>query len=460
MPKPTQNETQLGLAYLKKRFSSAGLPIVKQLGNTGLQRSTYLVVGTAERQTDITIPDSFLDDLPNTTEYQSKVESYASVVASRIKCASPELFYCRSGIPVSISIVWPIQSGVMNSEFKTFVLMNVVNQADGHIARCSMETGSWFNRTIFDFLPLTINSVRSAVDEGAINFLNTEVRQEIYQRIMNRQEFKKLSPNEVEMFVAGKAYFLGFLTSDEPSAIWAADPWDAQYLGITRKELQLTARIMRANGLMDDPGLGPEYGRPTDKLLAQQSVEYQAEEKFDAQQQVSRHNLPNKEALLSDMKTVLERHSVSALLVIDLDHFKNVNDAKGHSEGDACLQRVVMTISTIVGRKGRIYRWGGDEFAVCLPDFSSEEAQATAERIRLSVEQSKPGGEIAVTTSIGICGADRTDSKLPIEILDLADKAMYESKRLGKNRITTWPFAPADNPITKSDAKRTKESDT
>jgi hypothetical protein len=64
----------------------------------------------------------------------------------------------------------------------------------------------------------------------------------------------------------------------------------------------------------------------------------------------------------------------------------------------------------------------------------------TAERIRSAVEQAKPGGEIAVTTSIGICGSDRADSKSANEILDFADKAMYESKRLGKNRVTIWPL--------------------
>jgi len=200
---------------------------------------------------------------------------------------------------------------------------------------------------------------------------------------------------------------------------------------------------MRANGLFEG-GSDIDYAHPTDKLLAQQSETKNAEQKSQAPQKVSRLNLPTKDALLSDVQAALQQLSILAILVIDLDHFKSVNDKLGHSEGDACLDRVVDTIAIVVGRKGKLHRWGsGDEFAVFLPDFSTEDAQATAERIRSSVEQNRPGGEILVTTSIGICGTDRADSKQPVEILDFADKAMYESKQSGRNRVTAWPITAA-----------------
>src|SRR5271170_5355489 len=97
MTELTRSQTQLGLADLKKRFSVAGLSIIKEQRNTGLQRSTYFALGTVERQTDITIFDTFLDDLPKTREYHAKVESYAAAVVGRMKCGSPEVFYCRTG---------------------------------------------------------------------------------------------------------------------------------------------------------------------------------------------------------------------------------------------------------------------------------------------------------------------------------------------------------------------------
>jgi diguanylate cyclase (GGDEF)-like protein len=440
MPEPTRQETQLGLAELKRRFNAAGLPIIEHRRNTPLQRSTYFVIGTPERQTDITVVDTFLDDLPATKDYHTKVDSYAAAVAGRIKCGFPEVFYCRSRVAIRVSISWPIQSGMTNSgTVSTFVLIDAINQESGRVAKCAAEIG-FSSRTVFDILPHTINRLRFAVDYGLINFFEPEVRQETYQRIKHQQQIETRTQAEIEQFFAGKAYLLGFLTVDEPSDIWGADPWDAQYLGVTRKELLLAMRIMQANGMLL-AGIGPEYARPTDKLLAQQAGRNQdAEEIFHPQHEITRMNLSNKEALLSDLQTVLTRHSISAVLVIDLDQFKLVNDTKGHSEGDACLDRVVSTIASVIGRKGKLYRWGGDEFSILLPDFSTEEAQVTAERIRSSVEQARLGGEIAVTTSIGICGTDRTESKSSEEILNLADKAMYKSKRAGKNRTTIWPF--------------------
>jgi len=216
---------------------------------------------------------------------------------------------------------------------------------------------------------------------------------------------------------------------------------------------------LRANGLLL-AGTSPEHVRPTDKLLAEHSSRAKQEESFSTSQQaLSRTSLPNKDDLLKDMQSLLKQHPTSTLVLIDLDNFKAVNDTKSHSEGDACLDKVIATIGAVVGRRGKIYRWGsGDEFIVCLPDFSTVEAVATAERIRSSVEQAKPGGDIQVTTSIGVCGTDCTESKSPEEILDFADKAMYESKHgRGKNCVTAWPLSSTGNKGENTPSKRLGE---
>jgi len=439
MSESIRNETQLGIAELTKRFGAAGIRIIGQNRTPGLQRSTYFAIGSTEGQTDITISDTFLDDLPKTNDYQVAVDSYAFAVAGRLKCGSPEVFYCRSGTAIRVSILWPIQ---VAGYAATFILFDVINQVDGRIARCSMEVGHTLGHTVFDTVIQAIYSVRTSIDEGKVTFYTPDVRQETYQRIKRRhQPSEPASQSDIEQFLRGKVYVLGFLAPDESSEVWAADPWDAQYLGVSKKNLLLAMRVLRAKELFH-PGSGPEYVRPTDRLLAEQSSKKDDEDAFSqSQQRISRLNLPTKEGLLKDLRTILERHPVSALVVIDLDSFKSVNDTKGHTKGDECLDLVVSTIGTVVGRRGRIYRWGsGDEFAVCLPDFSTEEAQVTGERVRRAIEEGKPGGDITVTASIGICSSDRTDSKSADEILDFADNAMYASKNHGKNRVTTWPI--------------------
>ena len=93
-------------------------------------------------------------------------------------------------------------------------------------------------------------------------------------------------------------------------------------------------------------------------------------------------------------------------------------------------------MAAAISSKGSLYRWGGDEFAVCLPHFSTEEAAATAERIRRSIENSSAGGTIAVTASIGLCATDQITATSPAAFIKAADDAMYSSKKSGKNRVT------------------------
>ncbi len=164
-------------------------------------------------------------------------------------------------------------------------------------------------------------------------------------------------------------------------------------------------------------------------------------------------DLPNKEKLIADVGSFLTRRAGIALLVIDLDNFKSVNDTKGHQEGDACLDRVVKAIGNVLGRKGILYRWGGDEFAVSLPDFSTEEAHATAERIRVAVEQAKPGTDVRVTTSIGVTGNEQINNGSAEDLLTAADKAMYTSKEQGKNRVTSWSLANAEEQLSQNPAQ-------
>lgn len=81
----------------------------------------------------------------------------------------------------------------------------------------------------------------------------------------------------------------------------------------------------------------------------------------------------------------------AAVIFIDLDHFKTLNDTCGHPAGDKCLERIAEIIGAIALHRGRLYRYGGDEFAVVLPNTDDAEARATAERIRRTIDAENPG---------------------------------------------------------------------
>jgi diguanylate cyclase (GGDEF)-like protein len=155
--------------------------------------------------------------------------------------------------------------------------------------------------------------------------------------------------------------------------------------------------------------------------------------------------LPNRECLLQELSQQLQNNETVAVLFIDLDHFKPVNDQLGHDAGTECLSIVVQTIGRILRHKGKLYRVGGDEFAAMLPNFSCSEALVTAERVRASIDNLKPfGGKVKVTASVGIAASDGKGLSTPEALVKAADDAMYVSKFTTKNRICSWPPLPAE----------------
>jgi len=137
--------------------------------------------------------------------------------------------------------------------------------------------------------------------------------------------------------------------------------------------------------------------------------------------------LPRREEAIRELQSILNRGELVAALFIDLDGFKSVNDQKGHPEGDQCLVTVARIMARAVLQKGKLYRYGGDEFVVLLANFDLQEAAATAERIRSSIDAENPGGNLKVTASIGVAGSQGIHDSAAL--IEEADKAMYRAKR-------------------------------
>jgi diguanylate cyclase (GGDEF)-like protein len=140
-----------------------------------------------------------------------------------------------------------------------------------------------------------------------------------------------------------------------------------------------------------------------------------------------------------------------AVLMIDIDHFKRVNDQHGHAAGDAVLIAVTDAIAGELRRHDLFGRVGGEEFAITLPDIPCDDAVAMAERLRHTVERlSVPAGgtDIRVSISIGVVHRVRHPAGGVIEMLPLADAALYQAKAMGRNRIVLYAAPSRTSPAT------------
>ena len=121
--------------------------------------------------------------------------------------------------------------------------------------------------------------------------------------------------------------------------------------------------------------------------------------------------------------------------MLDLDHFKQVNDQRGHAVGDQVLASVGAALRGVLRSRDFAGRNGGEEFAVLLPDTDVAAALEIAERIRAAIaEISVPGTDVSVTASIGVAGFPDHASTLD-RLERLADAALYVAKRQGRNRV-------------------------
>lgn len=141
-----------------------------------------------------------------------------------------------------------------------------------------------------------------------------------------------------------------------------------------------------------------------------------------------------------------------ALLLIDIDHFKLLNDRFGHLVGDKCLRQVAMTLQSFSSRRGdHVSRYGGEEFAVILSGVSQKEAQDLAEQLRTAVGRSQiyvSGARraIEVTVSIGVVAVAAGSADTPDAVIGAADAALYKAKHIGRNAVCVSVEDPRGQP--------------
>lgn len=145
-----------------------------------------------------------------------------------------------------------------------------------------------------------------------------------------------------------------------------------------------------------------------------------------------------RDAFLDDLSELQARGLQGAMLMIDVDHFKSINDTFGHQAGDEALALVARAIRSAVREQDIAGRFGGEEFSVFLKDADMQVAAQIAERIRTAISEirfsPRVGVKRQITASIGVAMAEEDDNL--DDLLRVADHCLYASKQSGRNRVT------------------------
>ena len=140
------------------------------------------------------------------------------------------------------------------------------------------------------------------------------------------------------------------------------------------------------------------------------------------------------------------RRAPMSAIMIDLDHFKRLNDQHGHAAGDAVLRDVGAIILSTLRATDVACRYGGEELAILLPDCALDMAVGRAEQMRAQIaETTQARSKIGVTASFGVASIPETTTRL-VELLATADAALYQAKQHGRDRVVAAPLRPATTP--------------
>ncbi|MFC4639788.1 sensor domain-containing diguanylate cyclase [Deinococcus hohokamensis] len=144
--------------------------------------------------------------------------------------------------------------------------------------------------------------------------------------------------------------------------------------------------------------------------------------------------LPNRRGTQMVLSSLAEAGEPYSVILLDIDHFKTVNDRLGHSRGDEVLRHVARCLDTATAGQGIVSRWGGEEFLVVLPQAPLPAARDAAQRLVRSVRHAHWPGLPRVTISAGTAAAPEVPAQDPPALLHLADQRLYEAKAGGRDQ--------------------------
>jgi diguanylate cyclase (GGDEF)-like protein len=143
-------------------------------------------------------------------------------------------------------------------------------------------------------------------------------------------------------------------------------------------------------------------------------------------------------------RKLLCQHSLSIML-LDIDHFKTINDTFGHSTGDLVIRKVAAIVTDSIRKSDLACRYGGEEFAILLPEVDPRTAWQLGERLLRVIEQTAivhENKKVFISASLGIAGLTENENVPPHTLLERADQMLYKAKNSGRNCLRLWDLQP------------------
>ena len=227
-----------------------------------------------------------------------------------------------------------------------------------------------------------------------------------------------------------------------------------EYQSIQKQLLGHIAEVIESNKRMEDDLVVTKYRL---EKQAQELDRTRHEARTDTLSGVANRKAFD-EALQFSISNLKRNGDPFALLLMDVDHFKRINDTHGHQAGDHVVMQLGTAFRTHVRPTDFVGRYGGDEFAILLLNVMPDMAGEVANRIRLSMQQTNfdfDGGaaKLAVTLSMGLACADSEDTAGTV--FERADQALYKAKQSGRNQLAIWTpdtAEPSEVALTSSSA--------
>lgn len=327
----------------------------------------------------------------------------------------------------------PAQQGDGEVAHLSSAIHNMVGNLTREIAqRRKAEEGLRLSAKVFESNTEAIMITDARQDIVMVNRAFTEITGYAENEVLGR------NPKILASGLQAKDFFRDFYESLHTKDHWRGEVWNK------RKNGEIFPEWVTVSVLRDEQGNITHYVAVfldiTERKKEEERIQYLAN--YDVLT-----DLPNRYLLgdrLEQAIALAQRHQTKlAVLFVDLDRFKNINDSLGHDVGDTLLKMVAQRLKICLRHSDTLARQGGDEFIALLGDLSSEtEATFAAEKMieALSKEFAVGAYQLSVTTSIGVC-VYPDDGETVVQLLRNADMAMYRAKDAGRNRFEYYESA-------------------